>query len=132
MNSANFGVLVGRLTRDVEVRKNSDGSAKAFVNIAVDDNFKSGQDKEYHAQFINAEGFISKDKKNLGVYEYMKKGTLVSLAIQLKNDQYLDKDNKQQYRQYVFITDVKLLASPKGANGQTAVVEETVEDEPLF
>lgn len=62
----------------------------------------------------------------------MKKGTLVSLAIQLKNDQYLDKDNKQQYRQYVFITDVKLLASPKGANEQTAVVEETVEDEPLF
>ena len=57
MNIRNFGVAEGRMVRDAKVLPNSDGSKKAFVTLAVQENYKdkNGSRPTY---YVSLEGFI--------------------------------------------------------------------------
>lgn len=76
-------ILVGRLTRDPELRSTSTGLSTANFTVAVNRNFKN-KDGQYDADFIpcvafrNTADFISK---------YFKKGNLICLdgRIQTRN-----------------------------------------------
>ena len=68
LNMSNFGMGEGRITKKPVMMANKDGSKKAFVTLAVQDNFASGTDKERKTQFLNLEGFVPKDRKS-SVYE---------------------------------------------------------------
>lgn len=105
----NLVVLTGRLTKDVTVFDNKDGSKTVMVNIAIPNSFKNSKG-ERESQFIQAQGFVKKDAKGLGPYEYMHKGDLVSINAEMKSSQFVDaKTKKTVYAQYVFINSVDLL-----------------------
>ena len=54
LNPKNFGIAIGRLTRDITRFTNSDGSQKLMIHLAVDNNFLS-RDKQRHSQFLDFE-----------------------------------------------------------------------------
>ena len=88
--------LVGRLTRDAELRRTGSGKAVASFTLAVNRNFKTGDGQE--ADFINivAWGKVAENTAN-----YCSKGSLVSVDGRLQTRNY---ENNQG--QKVFVTDV--------------------------
>ena len=90
-------VLVGRLTRDPELRFTSNGSAVATFNLAVNRNFKT-QDGEREADFVNC---VIWRKPAEALANYAKKGTLIGVVGRIQTRNY-----ENQQGQKVFVTEV--------------------------
>lgn len=93
----NSVVLVGRLTRDPELRYTASNHAVASFNLAVNRNFKN-QAGEREADFINCVMW-GKSAENLA--SWTKKGLLIGVAGRIQTRSY---DN--QHGQRVYVTEV--------------------------
>lgn len=87
--------LVGRLTRDPELRRTGSGKAVTSFNLAVERNFKS-DDQE--ADFINC---VCWGKIAENTERYCSKGSMVSIDGRIQTRNY---DNSQG--QKVYVTEV--------------------------
>lgn len=91
----NRALLVGRLTRDPELRRTGSGKAVTSFNLAVERNFKS-DDQE--ADFINC---VCWGKIAENTERYCSKGSMVSIDGRIQTRNY---DNSQG--QKVYVTEV--------------------------
>lgn len=114
-NLRNFGLAEGRLTSDVRIMKNADGSASARFTLAVDDNYKKNGAKS--TQFVPFRGFL-KDKDVLGPYAYMHKGDLVGVGYEVRNNNYVAKDGTPVYGIDLFVTSIDLKKTKKAVDAQ--------------
>ncbi|HEM3454684.1 single-stranded DNA-binding protein [Streptococcus suis] len=87
-------VLVGRMTRDAELRYTPSNQAVATFTLAVNRNFKN-QDGEREADFINCV-IWRQQAENLA--NWVKKGALVGVTGRIQTRSY---DNQQGQRVYV-------------------------------
>lgn len=87
-------VVVGRLTRAVDLRYTSNGTAYASFTLAVDRDFKN-QNGEKETDFINCVMW-RKPAENLA--NYTKKGSLIGIEGRIQTRNY---DNQQGQRVYV-------------------------------
>ncbi len=87
-------VLVGRLTRAVDLRYTSNGTAYASFTLAADRDFKN-QNGERETDFINCVMW-RKPAENLA--NYTKKGSLIGVEGRIQTRNY---DNQQGQRVYV-------------------------------
>lgn len=104
-NVRNFGVVTGRLSKDVVGFPNADGSRKFMITVAVPNNYKSTNDKGesvVESEFISLEGFVPADKQD-GVYTLMHEGDLVSIEYSVRSNNYVDKQGVAQYGQVLRI-----------------------------
>ena len=104
--------VVGRLTRAVDLRYTSNGTAYASFTLATDRDFKN-QNGEKETDFINCVMW-RKPAENLA--NYTKKGSLIGIEGRIQTRNY---DNQQ--RQRVYVTEVlaerfHFLESAKTAN----------------
>src|SRR5690625_2409789 len=83
----NITVLVGRLTRDPELRYTQNGTAVANFNLAVDRPFS----KEKETDFINCVAW-RKQAENLA--QYMKKGSQIGISGRIQTRNY-EKDGQR-------------------------------------
>lgn len=122
-NLHNFGHIQGRLTRDVSVMENKDGSKKVLLNIAVRNSYKTKG--EYQSQFINLQAFVRKEVTfDKSVYAYMHKGDLITVEFEVRSNVY-EKDGKTVYDQVLFVTNVALDETKKAKEArQTATMPE--------
>ena len=98
MIKINKVILLGRLTREVEVRYTStDNTLVATFGLAVNRRFAK-QGEERQADFFN---IIAWDKIGEFCQKYFKKGQQVAIVGRLRTRRYEDKDGKT-----VFITEV--------------------------
>jgi len=90
-------VLVGRLTKDVEVRKTQSGISVAQFTVACDRRFTRGQDNnnQQTADFINCVAW-RQSADFLG--QYARKGAMVGVEGRIQTRNY---DNAQGQRVYV-------------------------------
>ncbi|HEL2005154.1 TPA: single-stranded DNA-binding protein [Streptococcus suis] len=87
-------VLVGRMTRDAELRYTPSNQAVATFTLAVNRNFKN-QDGEREADFINCV-IWRQQAENLA--NWAKKGALIGVTGRIQTRSY---DNQQGQRVYV-------------------------------
>ena len=87
-------VLVGRMTRDAELRYTPSDQAVATFTLAVNRNFKN-QDGEREADFINVV-IWRQQAENLA--NWVKKGALIGVTGRIQTRSY---DNQQGQRVYV-------------------------------
>lgn len=87
-------VLVGRLTRDPELRYTPSNVAVATFSLAVNRNFKN-QAGDYEADFINC---IMWRQQAENFANWLKKGALVGITGRIQTRSY---DNQQGQRVYV-------------------------------
>lgn len=87
-------VLIGRLTRDVELRYTPSNQAVATFTLAVNRNFKN-QDGEREADFINCVMW-RQQAENLA--NWTKKGALIGVTGRIQTRNY---ENQQGQRVYV-------------------------------
>ncbi|WP_105142119.1 single-stranded DNA-binding protein [Streptococcus suis] len=88
-------VLVGRLTRDVELRYTPSNQAVATFTLAVNRNFKNQSTGEREADFINCV-LWRQQAENLA--NRTKKGHLIAITGRIQTRSY---DNQQGQRVYV-------------------------------
>ncbi|HEL2068740.1 TPA: single-stranded DNA-binding protein [Streptococcus suis] len=88
-------VLVGRLTRDVELRYTPSNQAVATFTLAVNRNFKNQSTGEREADFINCV-LWRQQAENLA--NWTKKGHLIGITGRIQTRNY---DNQQGQRVYV-------------------------------
>ncbi|MCR5719784.1 MAG: single-stranded DNA-binding protein [Lachnospiraceae bacterium] len=110
-------VMMGRLTRDPEVRysQNANGqTAVARFSIAVDRRFK--RDGDPAADFFNCTSF---GKQGEFVEKYLKKGVKILITGRLQNDNYTNKDGQMVYGFQILVDEIEFCES-KQSQGSNA------------
>lgn len=106
-------VLVGRLTRDPELRRTAGGAAVASFTIAMNRNF-TNQNGERQSDFIPC---VVWNKAAENVARYCQKGALVGVDGRLQSRSYEDQTGRRVYVVEVVADSVQFLESR--ANAQT-------------
>lgn len=123
--------MVGRLTRDVEVRKTSSNLSVASFTVACDRRFaKSDASQQQTADFISCVAW-RQTADFLG--QYAKKGTLVGVEGRLQTRNYDGADGHKVYVTEVVCDNVQLLSrSNASANNNAMSQTYTPSAEPSF
>lgn len=102
-------IIIGRLTKDVELRYSQSGVAVATFTLAVDRRFKNAQG-EKESDFIQIKSF--KQLAELAA-NYLSKGKQAAVSGSLQISSYTDKEGIKKYSTNVIADDIQFL-SPKG------------------
>lgn len=101
-------ILMGRLTRDPEVRY-SQGASQTSVarfSVAVDRRFK--REGEPDADFFNCTAF---GKQAEFIERYLRKGVKVVVCGRIQNDNYTNKDGQMVYSVRVIVDEIEFAES---------------------
>ena len=100
-------ILMGRLTKDPEVRYTNGGKTIGSFSIAVDRRFKSEGQPE--ADFFTCVTF---GKQAEFVEKYLKKGTKILLGGQIQNNNY-EKDGVKHYNTQIVVDEIEFAESKR-------------------
>lgn len=102
-------ILMGRLTRDPEVRyaQGNDNMAIARYSLAVDRRFKKDGD-EQTADFINCIAF---GKAGEFAEKYFRKGTKIAVVGRIQTGSYTNKDGQKVYTTDVVVEEQEFAES---------------------
>ena len=123
----NNTVLVGRLTKDVELRYTPSNVAVATFTLAVNRTFKN-ENGEREADFINCVMW-RQQAENLA--NWAKKGALIGITGRIQTRSY---DNQQGQRVYVteVVAEQFQLLESKGQQGDKTQQRQTQQQAPDF
>ena len=113
----NKAILIGRLTRDPELRSTPAGRNVCQFSIAVNRTFTNANgDRE--ADFINC---VVWDKQAENLVKYQKKGNQIAVEGRIQTRNYDDKDGKKVYVTEILASNISFLDSKgTGATGNTS------------
>lgn len=106
-------VLVGRITKDIDLRMSDSGKAYTTFSLAVNRAFK-GQDGQQQADFISCKAF-NKQAENLA--RYCGKGSLIAVVGSIQVSNFQGKDGNTIYRTEVIANNIQFLDT-KNQQGQ--------------
>lgn len=104
--------LIGRLTRDPELRYTGSNIAVATFSIAVNRNF-SNQSGEREADFINV---VVWRKQAENVKNYLSQGSQVAIDGRIQTRSYDDQQGQKRYVTEVVADNVEFLGSKNSSN----------------
>lgn len=108
--------LIGRLTKDPELRYTKSNIAVANYTIAVND----GYGEKQQTQYINISTW---GKSGEFVSKYFKKGQAIAIVGRLNNNNYEDKNGNKRYSIEVVTEDIEFIGNKK---------DEKVQQEEVF
>ena len=117
-------VLVGRLTKDPELRYTPSGVPMARFTVAVNRPF-SNQQGEKEADFI---GCIAWRKQAENLANFMKKGSLISVSGRLQTNSYENQQGQKVYTWEIVVDEVGFLESKK----DSAQPQQPVQQQPAY
>ena len=100
-------ILVGRLTRDVQLKKTDNGKKVAVISLAIPRSFKN-MDGLYDTDFVDC---ILWDQVASNTSEYCHKGDILGVKGRVQSRIYED---KKKYRLEVVAEKVTFLSSKNG------------------
>ena len=104
--------LIGRLTRDPELRYTGSNTAVATFSIAVNRNY-SNQQGEREADFIN---IVVWRKQAENVKNYLTQGSQVAIDGRIQTRSYDDNNGQKRYVTEVVADNVEFLGSKNSSN----------------
>lgn len=119
-NDLNKVILIGRLTRDAELKYNTKGTAIAAVSLANNRSVKRNDNWETEVSYFDADIF-GKTAENLK--PYLTKGKMICITAHMKQDRW-EKDGQKFSRVKLEAEEVQLLGgnsseNPNSSNGGT-------------
>lgn len=108
-------ILIGRLTRDPELRYTPSGVAVTQFSLAVDRPF-TNQQGEREADFIN---IVTWRKLAETCANYLSKGRLTAVEGRIQVRNYENNEGRRVYVTEVVADNVRFLESPGGNNGNS-------------
>lgn len=109
----NKAILIGRLTRDPELRTTPTGRNVCQFSIAVNRNFTNANG-EREADFINC---VVWDKQAENLAKYQHKGNQIAVEGRIQTRNYDDKDGKRVYVTEILATNISFLDAKGTSNG---------------
>ena len=125
----NRALLVGRLTRDPELRRTGNGTAVTSFTLAVDRNFSTRDGQE--ADFINC---VCWGKIAENTERYCSKGSMVSVDGRIQTRNYDNNQGQKVYVTEVIADSVQFIQTNRNNNTATAAQAQTnsyVPNEPI-
>jgi single-strand DNA-binding protein len=121
MANLNKVMLIGRLTRDPEVRAFSNGGKVAKLGFAVNNRKKNMQTGEWEEEPV----FIDVDAFNRGEYklaetveQYLRKGMQIFIEGRLKLDQWTSQDGQKRSKLMVVMENFQFLEPRADGGGE--------------
>lgn len=105
--------IVGRLTRDIELKKTANDVSVCSFTVAVNRRFKNLQG-EYEADFINCVAWRQGAEL---LAKHFKKGSMVGLVGSIQTRNYDNKDGQKVYVTEVSVEEVHFVESKKSESG---------------
>ena len=119
--------LIGRLTRDPELRHTSSGMAVCQINVAI--SRRTGAGREPETDFINV---VVWDKQAENVSKYLAKGRQVAVEGRIQTRSYDNNEGKRTYVTEVVANNVEFLGSVSdNAKNQSAGEENPFDSMPI-
>ena len=120
-------ILLGNLTKDVDIRYTQSGKATARTSIAVNRKFKNPQGK-YDSDFFN---LVAWEKTAEFFGKYLKKGSKILVEGRLQNNIYTDKDGKKHYSEDVVVENVEFAGGKPAEKSDDRFKGEEVPEEDV-
>jgi single-strand DNA-binding protein len=114
VTSINRVVLVGRLTRDMELKTTPNGTAVGKFSIAVNTSYKSGEEWKEEAHFFNV---VLWGKRAEALAKYLTKGMEVGIDGSLRQNRWKTDDGQDRSVVEINAENVNLLRGT--AQGKT-------------
>jgi single-strand DNA-binding protein len=114
MTDLNRVVLVGRLTRDAEMKFTPSGQAVSRLSIAVNRSRKVGDQWEEAVSFFDAT-LWGRSAESLN--QYLVKGKQIAIDGELKQDRW-EQDGQKRSKIEIVVTNIQLLGGNQGQGGQ--------------
>ena len=117
MADINHVVLVGRLTRDAELKYTSGGQAVCKFSIAINRRRKNGDQWEDEPNYFDV---VLWGRQGESLNQYLLKGKQVGVDGELRQDRW-QQDGQNRSKVEIVAANLQLLGgSPGGANGPSA------------
>lgn len=116
--------LIGRITKDPEIRYTANNVAVATFSLAINRTYKNANG-EYDADFINCIAFRN-TADLLGKYVY--KGDQLGIEGHIQTRNYDDKDGKKVYVTEVVVDSLDFLQNKREEKNEPKQVEQPVTD----
>ena len=128
-NLRNYGMIIGHLGREPKTFVNKDGSRKILMSVGVRQNYKNANG-EHGTDWVDLEAFIPANTNN-GVFELLKKGTMVAIAYTVVSNVYTDANGATHRKQVLRATNIELMGNNRKNNTEsTAATEPEAMAEP--
>jgi single-strand DNA-binding protein len=119
MADINHVVLVGRLTRDAELKFTNAGLAISKFSLAVNRRAKKGDTWQEETDFFDA---VWMGKGAEAVSQYLLKGKQVGVQGELRQNRW-EQEGQKRSRVEIFVTSLMLLGGGRGGQGQAPPAE---------
>ena len=106
-------ILMGRLTKDAELRQTPNGVSLARFSIAVNRRFAS-QDAQQQADFINC---VAWRQTAEFIAKYFSKGSMIAVVGSIQTRSWDGQDGKKQYATEVNVDEVYFTGSKADTQG---------------
>lgn len=113
----NKAILIGRLTRDPELRYTSSNRAVCSFTVAIDRPFTNQASGQREADFINV---VAWDRTGENVGKYMAKGRLIAVEGRIQTRNYENNEGRRVYVTEVVASNVQFLESRNAQNNDNS------------
>ena len=100
--------LIGRLSRDPELRHTTSGTAVCQINVAISRPVSQGSEPQ--TDFINV---VVWNKQAENLVKYQSKGSLISVEGSNRVDKYQNEQGENRYKHYILVNNIQFLESKK-------------------
>lgn len=105
--------LIGRLTKDVELRQTKSEISVASFSIANNKSYSNNGEKKEEVSYFNCTAW---GKAGEIINQYMKKGDRIGIDGRLKQNSWQDKEGNKRYDIEVVVDNFQFLSSPKSTD----------------
>jgi single-strand DNA-binding protein len=119
-------ILVGNLTRDIELRYTQSGSGIANTAIATSRKFKQNGESKEEVCFTDITFF---GRSSEIANQYLRKGSKILVDGRLKFDQWVDQNGQKRSKHSVIVETMQMLDS-KGDNMPNNAYSPTIDRQP--
>lgn len=111
----NTVILMGRLTKDPEIRQTQSGIEVCRFSVAVNRPFVNKETNEREADFLECEAW-----KQTAVFigRYFQKGSMIAVEGSLRNNNYTDNNGVKHYATKIAVDRVHFCGDSNRQNGQ--------------
>lgn len=118
MSASNMFVLIGRTTKDIELKKTSNDTPFCNFTLAVDRPYRKNAERATDFIWLTAYGQTAEF-----LHSYVKKGTLIDVSGRIRVSPWEDPDGKPRSRTDLVVDDVEFVG-PKGSGNSSHETEE--------
>ncbi|MDR2718718.1 MAG: single-stranded DNA-binding protein [Treponema sp.] len=113
MVDINHVVLIGRLTRDAELKSIASGQAVCKFSIAVNRRKKNGDQWEDEANFFD---IVVWGRQGESLHQYLVKGKMIAVDGELRQDRW-QQDGQNRSKIEIVANNIQLLGGNPGSGG---------------